>query len=136
MMDAIFEAILEIVLMPIEPFIDWIDHIIDEKTKKYNKFLRNMIKVIVFVLGIGIFLCLFMAVIDSYLQKAELIPPKFSTAFVNVCVIANTFFLAYAVFFGIFRLKDKKQKYVVIPVTIIVFIFNAIFLYVMSLINT
>jgi len=44
MMDAIFEAILEIVLMPIEPFIDWIDHIIDKKTKKYNKFLRNMIK--------------------------------------------------------------------------------------------
>jgi len=123
------EGILEIILTPIlEPVEEWIDRITNKKTKRYNKFLRTMVKVIVFVLFMGIFLCLFTIVILSYLQRADLITPIFSATFVNVCLIINTLFLASAIPFSVFRTRIKKQKYVQISCSIIVFICNAIIL--------
>ena len=132
MFEAIIEAIFEIVLTSIiEPIEEWITRITDKKTKKYNNFLRNMISVIIVVLLAGIFICSFTVVVLSYLQTAGLITPIFSAAFVIVCLIINTLFLASAIFLSVFSSKIKKQKYLVIPVSIIVFICNII-----CLINT
>jgi len=140
-MDALFEAVLEvfleITLMPLEPVMarmsDIVCDIIDNKIKKSNRRLRKIIRGIADVLQLCAFFGLIGLVVYSYIQKAGIIPPKYSAVFWDICIAANTLYLAYAAFFAIFHLKDKKMKYLAVPVTIIVFILNILILLVIYL---
>jgi L-cystine uptake protein TcyP (sodium:dicarboxylate symporter family) len=65
-----FEAILEIIITPIAtPIEKWITRITNKKTERFNKVLRNTIKVILFILGIGALIgtiCLFSFIFRGY----------------------------------------------------------------------
>jgi hypothetical protein len=64
----------------------------------------------------------------TYLQKGNIISLGLNQILVNIVVIINTLFLAYAIIGNGFLTKSKKEKYVMTPFAIIQFILSVIVL--------
>lgn len=62
----------------------------------------------------------------SYLQIGNVISIGLNPNVLNVIIILNTLFLAYAIIGNGFLTKSKKEKYVMTPISIIQFILSVI----------
>ncbi len=70
----------------------------------------------------GIFACIFLVVGLFYLGKAGIISFYFSKSLSNGVMGVYTFFLAYAIIGNTFFTNSKKEKIVMIPLSIVGFI--------------
>lgn len=62
----------------------------------------------------------------SYLQRGNVLSIGLNSGVLNVVIIINTLFLAYAIIFNGFLTKSKKEKYVMTPLSIIQVILSVI----------
>jgi len=64
-----------------------------------------------------------------YLQKGSVLNIGLNPMFVNIFVIVNTLFLAYAIVGNGLLTKSKKEKYVMTPLSIIQFVCSVIVIF-------
>ena len=74
----------------------------------------------------GTFSFIFIFVGMAYLQRGNVMYMGLSSVFVNIIVIVNTLFLAYAIVGNGMLTKSKKEKYLMTPLSIIQFICSMI----------
>lgn len=77
----------------------------------------------------GTFFLVFIFVALTYLQRGKVLYLGFSNVFVNVVVIINTIFLAYAIVGNGMLTKSKKEKYLMTPLSVIEFVCSMIVLF-------
>jgi hypothetical protein len=77
----------------------------------------------------GTFFLVFIFVALTYLQRGNVLYLGFSSVFVNVVVIINTIFLAYAIVGNGILTKSKKEKYLMTPLSVIQFVCSMIALF-------
>ena len=75
------------------------------------------------------FTLIFILVGLIYLQKGSVLNIGFNPMFVNIFIIVNTLFLAYAIVGNGLLTKSKKEKYVMTPFSIIQFVGSMIVIF-------
>jgi len=75
------------------------------------------------------FVFVFILVGLVYLQKGSVINIGLNPMFVNILVIVNTLFLAYAIVGNGLLTKSKKERYVMTPLSIIQFVCSVIVIF-------
>jgi hypothetical protein len=75
---------------------------------------------------VAAFAFIFILVGMAYLQKGSVLNIGLNPIFVNILVIVNTLFLAYAIVGNGLLTKSKKEKYVMTPLSIIQFVCSVI----------
>ncbi|MGG5315233.1 hypothetical protein [Enterococcus sp. AZ072] len=121
------EAMLTIIFEPID---DLITRVINKKTKKYNKRCQILIEIIVYVVCTSLLVCYLVVVILSFAQRIDPNDSNINTAIASLFLTINMLFIASAILRIIFSRSSRIEKCILLVISTIVLLFNALFLFI------
>lgn len=113
-----------------EPIDDLITRVINKKTKKYNKRCQILIEIIVYVVCTSLLVCYLVVVILSFAQRIDPNDSNINTAIASLFLTINMLFIASAILRIIFSRSSRIEKCILLVISTIVLLFNALFLFI------